>query len=159
MNLLLLAQQVGTDASLAALRDSLRKKGDFADRGQIAGIGFIAAIAIAAIVLIWAVYKLRPAKRTIVGAPPKRLFVQAAKSLGIGFIDRLILLRAACAAGIDHPVMLFLTRELMEQHAGNWADEFPVWSLRSTIRRRVDQIQQQIFGTPVDGSLPEPLLT
>jgi len=149
MGLMLLAQTAGTDASLAALRASMRKEGAFADRGQIEGIGTALLIALAAIIVIWLVYKLRPVRNSSVGAPPKRLFVQAAKSLGVGFINRCILLRAAYSSRLEHPIVLFLTPQLMEQHAGEWADRFPVWSLRGTLRARVDQMQRDIFGEPV----------
>ena len=148
MSTLLLAQQAVENPTWAALRDSMRKEGQFADHGGMAGLGWVVAGAALAVLLAWAVQRLRPTKHKVLGAPPKRLFLQAAKSLGIGYINRIVLLRAAYASRLDHPTLMLLTPHLMEEHAGEWADRFPVWSLRRTLRARINQMSRDIFGDP-----------
>ena len=154
MQLLMLAQQAVDHQTWAALRDSLRKEGEFAREGGMGAFLVIVLGSIALAVVVETVRRLQPMKGRAVGLPPRRLFQQAAKSLGIGRVNRFLLLRAAYAGRLEHPTVMFITPQLMERHAGEWADQFPIASLRRFLRARVNQVATALFGksgaTPIN---------
>ena len=147
MNLLLLAQQANNNPGWAALRDSMRKEGQYTGQGHMRlfwmVLGGLALLA----VVISVMKNLRPVRTRVLAAPPRRLFQQAAKSLGIGALNRFLLLRAAYASRLEHPTVMLITPELMESHAGEWADHFPITSLRRFLRSRVNQVSAALFGS------------
>lgn len=153
MQLLMLAQQAGGNPAWSALRDSMRKEGDFAREGGMGAFLVIVLGSIALAVVVETVRRLQPMKGRALGVPPRRLFQQAAKSLGIGRFNRFLLLRAAYAGRLEHPTVMLITPQLMERHAGEWADQFPITSLRGYLRTRVNQVATALFGT-IDSNSP-----
>lgn len=149
MNLTLLAQQAAQNPAWAALRDSLRKEGDFAASRGMGKFWLVLGAAVVIVVIVSTFMRLRPVRSRVLGVPPRRLFQQAAKSLGIGRLNRFLLLRAAYASRLEHPTVMLITPQLMETHAGDWADHFPITSLRRFLRSRVNQVAAALFG-PAD---------
>lgn len=145
MNLLLLAQQAVDNPAFAALRDSMRKEGEYARINHMGSFWTVVGIATVLALVISAVARLRPLQSRALAVPPRRLFLQAAKSLGIGRLNRFLLFRAACASRLEHPTVMLITPHLFETHAGEWADHFPIASLRRFLRNRVNQVKAGVF--------------
>ena len=146
MKLLVLAQRATDNPAWAALRDSLRKEGDFAANRGMGKFWVVLAAIVVITVIVSTVMRLRPVRSRVLGVPPRRLFQQAAKSVGISRLNRFLLLRAAYASRLEHPTVMLITPQLMETHAGEWADHFPIASLRRFLRSRVNQVAATLFG-------------
>lgn len=146
MKLLLLAQQAVENPAWAALRDSMRKEGDFARPSHMGTLLLIVLGGVLLAVIVETVRRLGPLRGRVLGMPSRRLFQQTARSVGIGRLDRFLLLRAACASRLEHPTVMLMTPQLMEAHAGEWADQFPITSLRRFLRARVNQVAAGLFG-------------
>lgn len=146
MRLFLLAQQAVENPTWAALRDSLRKEGDFARPSHMGSLWLIILGGALLAVVVETVRRLGPLRTRALGLPSRRLFQQAARSVGIGRFDRFLLLRAAYSSRLQHPTVMLITPQLFETHAGEWADQFPIKTLRRYLRGRVNHAKSYVFA-------------
>lgn len=145
MKLLLLAQQAVENPTWTALRDSMRKEGDYARPSHMGSLWLIILGGALLAVIVETVRRLGPLRGRVLSAPPRRLFQHAARSVGISRLDRFLLLRAAGAGRLEHPTVMLITPELFETHAGEWADQFPIKTIRRYLRGRVNLVKSSLF--------------
>ncbi len=116
--------------------------------------GFVAVVI--AIIATFLVARAIWRRKSGVGGPsrPFRLFTHALKKLGVRLPDRILLRMAARQCGLRHPVIILFSPELLERHAGDWADSISLKPLQAHARRRVDALAEVAFTTEPAADAP-----
>lgn len=148
MNKLLLLADTGSD-SARKLQDAFRNQrpGEVSPFETTAQFLIVLVLVMAALFIVIKLTQRR--SMPAAARNPRRFFSQMLKKLGAGWLDRIILHRVARHAGIAHPAMMLISPELLEKHAGSWADRISVPFIRDSIRQRITRIANRAFASAV----------
>lgn len=83
--------------------------------------------------------------------PPNRFFARLLRDMGVGWLDRVLLLRAARRSRLPQPAIMMLAPGLFEKHAGTWADSLNM-ALRAFVRARFAHVSAIAFPSPTTDS-------
>ncbi len=75
-----------------------------------------------------------------------RLFTHCLRRLDLRLTDRVLLRLAARRCALRQPTVMLFSPELLERHAGEWAAELPIVSLRPWATRRIQALTTVLFG-------------
>jgi hypothetical protein len=84
--------------------------------------------------------------------PPNRFFAHLLREMGVGWLDRFLLLRAARRSRLPQPAIIMLAPVLFEKHAGTWADSLNM-ALRGFVRARLAHVSAIAFPSPTTDPL------
>jgi hypothetical protein len=133
------------EALQKAFRNTLEREGDAPSPLATALVVVLTLLSIC-LVLYFIAQRSRPAGAEVRRRPPLRFFTHLLRQLGLSWSDRQLLRRAAIHGGLPQPAILLLSPELLERHAGRWADSLPFKSMRRRARRRLAAIEARAFA-------------
>ena len=98
------------------------------------------------IALVYFLRRMRTGMRQSSSIQATRLFTHCLHRLGLRLTDRVLLRLAARRCALRQPTVMLFSPELLERHAGKWAAELPIVSLRPWAMLRIQALTTALFG-------------
>lgn len=134
-------------------------RGGFNDRptnpADLTGVFLTILIPISFVLLILLVRNLIARYKKGHGSPahPMRLFDTVLKKMGMKFSDRFLLRALARSSHLNHPTVVFFSRETFKRHATAWIEKLSIKPIQHHAKARMSVISELAFGPE-----PEPIV-